>query len=71
MEMSKKTSVFNLLGWAAAAAGVGAAAVAIMRVLRERSNDVDVVIDDMIDFYNSKADELDSLVTETEIRMAN
>jgi hypothetical protein len=69
--MSKKTSVFNLLGWAAAAAGVGAAAVAIMRVLRERSNDVDEVIDDMIDFYNSKADELDSLVTETEIRMAN
>ena len=71
MEMSKKKSVFGLLGWAAAIAGVGAAAVAVMRMLRERGEDVDQAIDDMIDFYNDKADELDRLVTETEIRMAN
>lgn len=69
--MSKKSSVFNLLGWAAAIAGVGAAAVAIMRVMRERSHDVDQAIDEMIDFYNDKADELDRLVIDTEIRMAN
>jgi hypothetical protein len=69
--MSKKSNVFGLLGWAAAIAGVGAAAVAIMRVVRERTNDVDEAIDDMIDFYNSNADELDKLVTDTEIRMAN
>jgi uncharacterized Ntn-hydrolase superfamily protein len=69
--MSKKSSVFSLLGWAAAIAGVGAAAVAIMRVMRERSNDVDQAIDEMIDFYNDKADELDRLVIDTEIRMAN
>ena len=69
--MSKKRSVFGLLGWAAAIAGVGAAAVAILRVMRERSHDVDQAIDEMIDFYNDKADELDRLVTETEIRMAN
>ena len=56
---------------AAAIAGVGAAAVAVMRMLRERGEDVDQAIDDMIDFYNDKADELDRLVTETEIRMAN
>jgi len=69
--MSKKRSVFSLLGWAAAAAGVGAAAVAILRLVRERSEDVDQAIDEMIDFYSDKADELDRMVTETEIRMAN
>ena len=69
--MSKKSSVCSLLGWAAAIACVGAAAVAIMRVMRERSNDVDQAIDEMIDFYNDKADELDRLVIDTEIRMAN
>ena len=69
--MSKKSNVMSLLGWAAAIAGVGAAAVAIMRVLRERTNDVDQAIDELIDFYNDKADALDKLVTETEIRMAN
>ncbi|MDQ2986560.1 MAG: hypothetical protein M3R13_07545 [Armatimonadota bacterium] len=69
--MSKKRSYFGLLGWAAAFAGVGAAAVAIIRVLRERSEGVDEAIDDLIDFYNGKADELDRLVTETEIRIAN
>ncbi len=69
--MSKKSSVFNLLGWAAAVAGVGAAAVAIMRVMRERSHDADQAIDEMIDFYNDKADQLDRLVVDTEIRLAN
>jgi hypothetical protein len=69
--MSKKRSLVGLLGWTAAIAGVGAAAVAIIRVLRERSESVDEAIDDLIDFYNVKADELDRLVTETEIRIAN
>ena len=69
--MSKKRSLVGLLGWTAAIAGVGAAAVAIIRVLRERTESVDEAIDDLIDFYNVKADELDRLVTETEIRVAN
>ena len=69
--MSQKRSLFGLLGWTAAIAGVGAAAVTIIRVLRERSESVDEAIDDLIDFYNAKADELDRLVTETEIRIAN
>lgn len=61
----------SLLGWAAAAAGVGAAAVAIIRALRKHGEDVDRAIDDMIDFYGAKADELDRMVTEAEIRIAN
>jgi hypothetical protein len=69
--MSKKSNLIGLLGWAAAIAGVGAAAVAIMRLLRERSSDVDRAIDELIDIYNEKADELDKMVTETEIRLAN
>ncbi len=69
--MSKKRKVYGLLGWAAALAGVGAAAVAIVRMLKEQSASVDEAIDDLIDFYNGKADELDRLVTETEIRVAN
>lgn len=69
--MSKKGKVYGFIGWAAALTGVAVAAVAIIKMLKDQSASVDEAIDDLIDFYNGKADELDRLVTETEIRIAN
>ena len=69
--MSKKTNWSKLLTITAALAGLGAAAVYVVKVLREKGEDVDAAIDDLLDLYSSKAAELDKLVHEVDYRVAN
>ncbi len=51
-----------LLALAAAVVGVGAAAVVYVKRMKSKSQSVDGMIDDMVEFCKTKAAELDTLV---------
>jgi hypothetical protein len=59
----------GLITAAAAIAGIGALAVYIVKMLRERGEEVDGAIDELLDFYTAKAAELDRIVSETELHI--
>jgi hypothetical protein len=69
--MSKKSSLTGLISFAAAVAGVGALAVYVVKLVKEKRQDVDGAVDSLLEFYSSKAAELDNIVRETEFRVAN
>lgn len=69
--MSKKSNWPKMFAIAAAVAGVGAMAVYVVKLLREKGDTVEEAIDELLEFYAGKAAELDKLVTETELRVAN
>lgn len=66
-----KTNWTKMLTVTATVAGLGALAVYLVKVLREKGEDVDEAIDELLDFYSGKAAELDRLVGDSELRVAN
>ncbi|MBA3725007.1 MAG: hypothetical protein H0W86_00810 [Armatimonadetes bacterium] len=63
-DMLKKTRLTGLLGTTAAIAGLGAVAVYVVKLIREHGEEVDTAIDGLLDFYASKAAELDRIVSD-------
>lgn len=64
MSESKGTNWKMLLAVAAAVVGVGCAAAVYVKRMKAKSQSVDGMIDDIVDFCKTKAAELDTLVRE-------
>jgi hypothetical protein len=65
-----RTNWKGLITGAIALAGLSAAAVYIIKKLRENAQGADEAIDELLDVYKTKAAELDRLI-EPDLRIAN
>jgi hypothetical protein len=70
-DMSKSSNLGKMLTIAAALAGLGAIAVYVVKAIREKAENGDSMVDQLLDFYADKASELDKLVGDTDYRVAN